>query len=187
MKIKAITLTLSCLMLSLDSYSADIHSNGNGEFSEFSLVQNQEQYSQYIDRKMAKISDIRQFASQPPRPDPIEDKSTIPGVDSDQNGLRDSLERVLYQNLTFIPNLTKEQYDTVMGLAKKMSPSDPVVPDSILELDVYCDYQTLSDSIQHELSFSSLELLVNNTPERMIAYEESIVRMDGTIFCDNAY
>ncbi len=156
-------------------------SDQSADITEISQVKTQEQYSEFIENKITEISAIQHFATQPEETDPEIDNSTIPGIDNDGDGMRDSLERTIYQMLVFVPDLTEEQYDAVRRLAIKMTPSDPVVADSISEAELYCDYINLSENVKSEISFTFLEVTINNTPERIAAYEESITRMNTSL------
>ncbi|MCZ4310214.1 hypothetical protein AB6D66_01430 [Vibrio pomeroyi] len=134
-----------------------------------------EEYQSQLAKALPNAGYMGAIATQPPAPDTKLDLSTIQGVDSDDNGMRDSNERLAWQSLDLIEGVTASDYSQVLNIMASLQPSEEIVPNSIDEHQIRCDYQQLKPEIQKRLTLDIIYLSVLDTQIRRSAFAKSAV------------
>lgn len=134
-----------------------------------------EQYQAQLAKALSSAGYMGAIATQPPAPDTKLDLSTIQGVDSNNNGLRDSNERLAWQSLDLIEGVTASDYSQVLNIMASLQPSKEIVANSIDEHQIRCDYLQLKPEIQKRLTLDIIYLSVLDTQIRRSAFAKSAV------------
>lgn len=109
----------------------------------------------------------------PDKPNRSDDVTNVLGIDTNNNGVRDIHERIIYKGLTLIDSSTESSYDSVLSILKAIQPKDPIEENSIDRHEIYCAYEALADDIKNEFSLDSLTEMVIDTKMRRDAYYAS--------------
>lgn len=163
--------------------------NGGGDDapvvdSQPTTIETQAQYQSALSEALSKAGSMRDVVSQPPAPDESTDLATVEGVDSDDNGFRDSNERLAWQVLDILPGATEADYQQLLGLMSKLEPSVPSVADSINEHEIYCDYTALKTEIKDRLSLEMIYAAVLDTELRRTAFYDSVKPMTTSLVAE---
>ena len=108
-------------------------------------------------------------------------KATIKGIDLDKNGLRDEVEKVIYQSLKFSKDVNVSIYKQTLDIAKMMQPKNPPIKDSINKHEIYCHYEALPDVVKGEIDLDFLYTMVLDTKERAKAFNSSLESSDTSL------
>jgi len=101
-------------------------------------------------------------------------KSSVAGIDANNNGTRDELEHIVFQGLNILPNVGRESYNQTLVVINMLQPKEPPVENSINEHDIYCSHRLLLDEIKEELPLEFLYNIVLDTQERKNAFNSSL-------------
>lgn len=124
-----------------------------------------------------KIEHMLEIAPEPEVVDYEADLKTVIGVDSNNDGIRDSLYHLSWSLLILHPESTKADYVKVLTLMMYMHPKEPIVPNSIDMNEVYCDYLDLPQFIHAETeNFRNFYHLIIDSDRRQAAFAQSVIK-----------
>ena len=124
-----------------------------------------------------KIQHMLDIAPEPEVVDYLADLKSVVGVDSNKDGIRDSLYHLSWSLLILHPESTKADYVKVLALMKYMHPKEPIVPNSIDINKLYCDYLDLPQFIHAETeNFRIFYHLVIDSDKRQVAFAQSVIK-----------
>ncbi|CAH7371724.1 conserved hypothetical protein [Vibrio crassostreae] len=177
------------LLIIITATSLIVGCNGGGEGTptvdnQSTAIETQAQYQSALSDALSKAGSMRNVITQPPAPDETMDLATVEGVDSNDNGFRDSNERLAWQALDIIPDVTEADYQHLLGLMAKLEPSVPSVADSISEHEIYCDYTALKTEIKERLSLEIIYEAVLDTDLRRTAFYDSVKPMTTSLVAE---
>lgn len=138
-----------------------------------------EEYQALLAKALSNAGYMGAIATQPQAPDTKLDLSTIQGVDSNDNGMRDSNESLAWQSLDLIEGVTASDYSQVLNIMASLQPSEEIVPNSIDEHQIRCDYQQLKPEIQKRLTLDIIYMSVLDTQIRRSAFAKSAVPLSA--------
>ncbi|MEZ9699798.1 hypothetical protein AB4455_10495 [Vibrio sp. 10N.261.46.E12] len=123
------------------------------------------------------IQHMLEIAPEPEVVDYEEDLKTVIGVDSNNDGTRDSLHHLAWSLFILHPESTKADYVKVLALMKYMHPKEPIGLNSIDMNKVYCDYLDLPQFIHAETeNFKNFYHLIIDSDRRQAAFAKSLIK-----------
>lgn len=156
----------------------------SGNSTKPSTIDSQAQYQSALSVALSKAGSMREVVTQPPAPDESIDLATVDGVDSNNNGYRDSNERLAWQALDIIPEATELDYQQLLSVMAKLEPSEPSVANSIDEHEIYCEYTALKTEIKDRLTLEMLYDAVLDTDLRRESFYESVKPMTSSLVAE---
>ncbi len=120
-------------------------------------------------------------------PDPGEEgKKTLAGIDSDKDGIRDDVQIAIYERYPSNPEIRKILFDNAKNMQDKVIAGAEGDRNKILKIKdrsrkaIACLVENLKDSYYEDLTF--LGTKVRNTKERIFAYEDFSIALNGTFW-----
>ncbi|MEA2017918.1 MAG: hypothetical protein U9N59_05675 [Campylobacterota bacterium] len=127
-----------------------------------------------LETQVQNIGTLSTETNVPDMPSEQDSKSTIRGIDSDNDGTRDDIEQLTYQSLNTMEGISSESYNKVISIMNMIQPKNPIVENSINKHEIYCTYRLLPDDIKKELPLDIIYSIVLNTQERKTAFTNSL-------------
>lgn len=120
------------------------------------------------------------IAPLPFKPDPLVAKSSISGIDTNKNSVRDDIEIVLAESL-FQDNgkASSSDFNELLDVVKLIQPYE--TPKTIDMKQFYCRYQSLPIGIKSRISSGTLINLVTDTPARKKAFYQQSINTSGNL------
>ncbi len=143
--------------------------------------------SNKIVKKQAYKEEIINGYKLPPQPDPKINNSTLLGIDSNNNGVRDDVERYIYKTYTepleigiFMQSARayQKQIENPSLAHETVKYSDDALSCSFYLLDTE---QIINDEYQYYKNEKKLEKILLNTIERHIAYQKYNSQFNGQV------
>jgi len=139
--------------------------------------------------KVGKIGSLKEIAHELPRELTEEekrlDKEFIEGVDNNKNGVRDSIEIMIFRDFNTRSEATVvEDYYSILKILRMLQPKYPFVKSSIDEHNIYCKYEKLPDYVKGEFAWplDFLQSFVLDTQQRKEAFVKSLTSDSGRWF-----
>ena len=113
----------------------------------------------------------------PPEVDTNDDRKTLEGIDTNNNGIRDVIELAVYKTINSSENNTSiavSDYKKLLEMIKEVQPKASSQVESINEHKFYCEYTTLSSETREILPYDVLLEMVHDTSERRKKYRQSL-------------
>jgi hypothetical protein len=116
----------------------------------------------------------------PPAPDIQAAKSSIAGVDTNTNGVRDDIEILLAKaTMHEAGAASSADFSKLLDIVKLIQPSEATKTIDIKKF--YCMYQSMPSSIKGKISASMLITLVTDTTKRKKMYAEQSINTSGSL------
>lgn len=135
------------------------------------------------------LDHLKDKVTLPDLPSNMEQDATISGIDTNNNHVRDEIEQAIYQAVMFYDEVSADDYNSLIKIAKMFQPQAQPIPDSINQLEIHCEYISLPEKVRDIVSFKFLKLSTLNTKERERGYKESSVdiyeELEGGLECDS--
>ena len=120
------------------------------------------------------------IAALPPEPNRQQSNTSISGVDSNSNGVRDDIEIVLAKSVLHNGNVASAgDFTKLINLVKYIHPSE--IQKTIDQKSFYCQYQSLPANIKAKISMQMLITLVTDTAARKRAYATQSINTSGSL------
>ncbi|WP_394225845.1 PKD domain-containing protein [Pseudoalteromonas spongiae] len=111
----------------------------------------------------------------PTKPDRELAIATVEGIDTNNNGTRDDLERIAYQAMNLLDGVTLDTYNQMISIINMIQPPAEAVENSISKVAIYCSYRTLPENVKKKMPLRFVYMLVLNTPARENAHYDSVI------------
>lgn len=135
------------------------------------------------------IGNLAKVVELPPKPDRELAIATVEGIDTNNNGTRDDLERIAYQAMNLLDGVTLDTYNQMISIIDMIQPRADAVENNISKVAIYCSYQALPENVKKEMPLRFVYMLVLNTPARENAHYDSVIsapRNLGPELCEPA-
>jgi hypothetical protein len=106
------------------------------------------------------------------------DSKTVLGVDSNNNGVRDITEIIIYQGLNLVVDDKKIYYKMLQFIDMIEPSSEEVIPNSKNKHKIYCSYKKLPLIVKKEFPLSLIYSFVLDTQKRKTIFYNSIKDKD---------
>ncbi len=126
-------------------------------------------------KALKEIGNLAKKVALPPKPDRELAIATVEGIDTNNNGTRDDLERIAYQAMNLQDGVTLDTYNQMISIMNMIQPPAEAVKNSINKVAIFCSYQALPENVKEKMPLRFVYMLVLNTQARKTAHARSVI------------
>ncbi|TMO84676.1 PKD domain-containing protein [Pseudoalteromonas spongiae] len=126
-------------------------------------------------KALKEIGNLAKKVALPPKPDRELAIATVEGIDTNNNGTRDDLERIAYQAMNLQDGVTLDTYNQMISIMNMIQPPAEAVENSINKVAIFCSYQALPENVKKKMPLRFVYMLVLNTQARKTAHARSVI------------